>query len=52
MFKNCNADSSSWTKFGTRWSDCAYANATAVKDFFTGAENFRVKEIEVFEIAD
>jgi hypothetical protein len=27
-------------------------NDTAFEDFFTGAENFTVKEIEVFEIAD
>jgi hypothetical protein len=29
-----------------------YANNTAFKDFFTGAEQFTVKEIEVFEIVD
>jgi hypothetical protein len=29
-----------------------YANDTAFEDFLTGAEEFTVKEIEVFEIAD
>jgi hypothetical protein len=29
-----------------------YANDTAFDDFFTGAEEFTAKEIEVFEIAD
>jgi hypothetical protein len=29
-----------------------YANDTAFEDFFTGAEKFTVKEIEVLEIAD
>jgi hypothetical protein len=29
-----------------------YANDTAANDFLTGAEKFKVKEIEAFEIAD
>jgi hypothetical protein len=29
-----------------------YANDTTFGDFLTGAENFTVKEIEVFAIAD
>jgi hypothetical protein len=52
VLDNCNANRGSYTKIGTRWSYCAYANDTAFGDFFTGAEDFTVKEIEVFEIAD
>jgi hypothetical protein len=53
MKGNCNANRNSYTCIGTRWSDyTTYANDTAVNDFFTGAEKFTVKEIEVFEIAD
>jgi hypothetical protein len=29
-----------------------YTNDTAFEDFLTGAEEFTVKEIEVFKIAD
>jgi hypothetical protein len=29
-----------------------YANDIAFENFFTGAHNFTVKEIEVFQIAD
>jgi hypothetical protein len=42
----------SYTRIGTRWSDSAYANDTSFEDIFTGAEEFTVKEIEVFNIAD
>jgi hypothetical protein len=49
---NCDANRNSFTRFGTRWSNCAYANDTAFEDFLTGAHKFTVKEIEVFEIAD
>jgi hypothetical protein len=48
---NCNANRDSFTRIGTRWSDRAYANDTAFEYFFTGAEKFTVREIEVFEIA-
>jgi hypothetical protein len=49
---NCNANRRSCTRFGTRWSDRVYANDTAFGNFLTGAGEFTVKEIEVFEIAD
>jgi hypothetical protein len=49
---NCNANRDSWTQIGTNWSDRMYANDTGFANFFTGAENFTVKEIEVFQIAD
>jgi hypothetical protein len=48
----CNATNYSDIRLGTRWSDRTYANDTAAADFFTDAENFTVKEIEVFKIAD
>jgi hypothetical protein len=47
---NCNANAGSYTySFGN-----SYANDTGLdeKTFFTGSEYFKVKEIEVFEIAD
>jgi hypothetical protein len=49
---NCNTNRSSYTRFGTDWRYSVYANDTAFEYFFTGAEYFTVKEIEVFEIAD
>jgi hypothetical protein len=49
---NSNANAGSWTHFGTRYHKGAYTNDISVKDFFTGAVNFTVNEIEVFEIAD
>jgi hypothetical protein len=49
---NCNANSDSYTHIGTRWSDRVYSNDTDFEYFLTGAEEFTVKEIEVFEIAD
>jgi hypothetical protein len=49
---NCNARRDSYTRIGTGWTNSAYANDTAFKDFLTAAEWFTVKEIEVFEIAD
>jgi hypothetical protein len=52
VFDNCNANRDSYTLIGTNWSDRVYANDTAFEDFLTGAVNFTVKEIEVFEIAD
>jgi hypothetical protein len=44
---NCNANTSSYTHFGT-----AYVNDTGIdgKAVFTGESNFTVKEIEVFAI--
>jgi hypothetical protein len=42
---NCNANRNSCARFGTRQSNSAYANDTTIKDFFTGAEYFTVKEI-------
>jgi hypothetical protein len=47
---NCNSRRKNYTHFGTRWGDRTYANNTAIPDFFTGAEKFTVKEIEVFEV--
>jgi hypothetical protein len=49
---NFIADTDSCSCFGTCWSDSASANDTAAEYFFTGEGRFRVKEIEVFEIAD
>jgi hypothetical protein len=49
---NCNTNRDSYTSIGTHWRNSAYANDTAFEDFLTGAYNFTVKEIEVFEIAD
>jgi hypothetical protein len=49
---NCNT-TTSITRIGTRWgSDTTYANDTQFREFFTGAFEFTVKEIEVFEIQD
>jgi hypothetical protein len=47
---NCNANTDSYTDcFGSNYTnDTGLAHQT----FFTGSEHFRVKEIEVFEIAD
>jgi hypothetical protein len=47
----CNENSVSWADFWVR--DC-YTNDTGLdaRTFFTGSRVFRVKEIEVFEIAD
>jgi hypothetical protein len=49
---NCNARTRSFTHIDINWSGRTYANDTAVEYFFTGAFNFTIKEIEVFEIAD
>jgi hypothetical protein len=49
---NCNTNRSSYTRIGTNWSNSAYANDTAFKDFLTGAGEFTVKEIEVLETTD
>jgi hypothetical protein len=50
--ENCNANRDSSTRIGNRWGITTYVNETAFRDFFTGAEKFTVKEIEIFEIAD
>jgi hypothetical protein len=47
---NCNTNRDSWTWIGTRYDDYSYVNDTRFGDFFTGAQDFTVKEIEVFEI--
>jgi hypothetical protein len=52
VYDNCNSDRDSYTRIGTHWRNCTYANDTAFEDFLTGAQKFTVKEIEVFEIAD
>jgi hypothetical protein len=44
-----NCDRISHTCFGTRWTN-TYENDIDFEYFFTGAEYFTVKEIEVFEI--
>jgi hypothetical protein len=49
---NCNANRNSSTGFRARWSDRTYANDIAFWDFFAGAHDFTVTEIEVFQIAD
>jgi hypothetical protein len=52
VYDNCNTNKYSFTHIGTHWSNSAYANDTAFEYFLTGAEDFTVKEIEVFEIAE
>jgi hypothetical protein len=50
LFDDCNTNSDSRTSdFG-----CTYANDTRRdgKTVFTGSGNFKVKEIEIFEITD
>jgi outer membrane murein-binding lipoprotein Lpp len=48
---NCNTNSKSYTWIGSHWEgDRVYENDTRFEYFFTGAEKFTVKEIEVFEI--
>jgi hypothetical protein len=47
-----DANRDHYSRFGTRYSNSAYANDIAFEDFLTGAQYFTVKEIEVFEIAD
>jgi hypothetical protein len=50
IYDNCNANTDSWAShFGE-----SYANDTGLdgRTFFTGSDNFTVKEIEVFEITD
>jgi hypothetical protein len=49
---NCNRHRISYTWIGTRWSDRPYTNDTAFEDFLTGAREFTLKEIKIFEIAD
>jgi hypothetical protein len=49
----CNIHKDNHTHFGTIWQkSTAYKDKTEQKNFFTGAERFTVKEIEVFEITD
>jgi hypothetical protein len=52
VYDNCNRNRDSYTHIGTRHGDRMYANDTSFEYFFTGALNFIVNEIEVFEIAD
>jgi hypothetical protein len=55
---NCNTNKESWTwivtlcytYIGTRYEHCSYENDSRFESFLTGAHNFTVKEIEVFEI--
>jgi hypothetical protein len=47
-----NTNTDGCIRIGTHWNECAYANDTAIPHFFTGVENFAVKEINVFEIAN
>jgi hypothetical protein len=49
---NCNTNRESFTAIGTNWNDSDYANDVDVRDLFTGAFKFTVKEIEVFEITN
>jgi hypothetical protein len=44
---NSNANTNSWTHLGSTYNNDAGMDG---KTFFTGSENFQVKEIEVFEI--
>jgi hypothetical protein len=55
VWDNCNTNSESVTGIGTNWKDDddeVYANDVDFEYFLTGAEEFTVKEIEVFEIAN
>jgi archaellum component FlaC len=47
---NCNTNRNSFTQLAG--CVCKYESDTAFEHFFTGAQEFTVKEIEVFEIAD
>jgi hypothetical protein len=49
VLDNCNSNSNNWTNFGHN-----YTNDTGLDGsiFFAGSPDFRVKEIEVFEIVD
>jgi hypothetical protein len=46
---NCNANTKSYTNFGE-----SYANDTGLdgNSLFAGSQNFQVREIEIFQIAD
>jgi hypothetical protein len=46
---DCNAGPGSWTPLGHTYTNDTGLDKNIV---FTGSKNFRVKEIEVFEIAD
>jgi hypothetical protein len=50
----CNANSHSYTYFfGRRYAnDTGFGGRSPNSTFFTGSENFQVKENEVFEITD
>jgi hypothetical protein len=49
VWDNCNADTNSYSQFfGSHYTNDSGLDGTT---FFTGAWNFQVKEIEVFEIA-
>jgi hypothetical protein len=52
VWDKCNTKRDSWTRIGRKWSDMVYENDTRFEYFFTGAEEFTVKEIEVFEMND
>jgi hypothetical protein len=52
VYDNCNRNSDSYTHFGTYSEYTVYANDTQFEYPFTGAHEFKVKEIEVFEIKD
>jgi hypothetical protein len=47
---NCNCNTRSCARIGSRWRDTTYENDTRFEYFLTRAERFSVKEIEVFEI--
>jgi hypothetical protein len=49
VFDNCNTNTGSWTFLGSSYTNDTGLNREVV---FTGSGNFRVKEIEVFEITD
>jgi hypothetical protein len=49
---DCNANRDNITRIGTLYANRTYTNDTTFENLFTGQENFRVKEIEVFEITD
>jgi hypothetical protein len=49
---SCHTNGRSYTRIGTNYKNNEYANNVDFEHFFTGAINFTVKEIEVFEIAN
>jgi hypothetical protein len=56
VYKDSNANTNTNTdgciRIVMHWNECAYANDTAIPHFFTGGENFAIKDSKVFKIAN